>query len=413
MKITTKNGSDFRPLTGDFSTTTLVELSPHAALKRIPANVVLLIDASSSMGGSKWNTVKQAVGELIGALGDEDRVAVVLFHSSSSVVFPLASLAENRKVMQEHLAKLPSPSGVTNLEQGLKTAYQTFQDRSASDKFKRVNHVMLLTDGFPTDGHGYRVDKTHVYEQIVSKQEHITLTGIGIGSAEDYDADFIGRLCDLGRGSYYHANDLSKLKAGIAQEVQKLQAAVVGDLTLEFTGVEGRMLRLAKVFPEIVLYDIPGNKKAFSLPTGSMTKDTVSFLVQTASIADVSDGEKVPLFSVQARYDSSLTETVAVSIAASSRESDVAAHDSDVLQALQTLQVHLNGDAIQKSLASGDKAKATRLIENTTRIASQLGQAKVTVALAQLAGDLKKGKSVQDDLAMVKEASKKTRLIGG
>jgi hypothetical protein len=54
---------------------------------------------------------------------------------------------------------------------------------------------------------------------------------------------------------------------------------------------------------------------------------------------------------------------------------------------------------------------AARLIENTTRIASNLGQDKVTRALTRLATDLKKGKSVSDDLATIKDESKKTRLL--
>ena len=94
-------------------------------------------------------------------------------------------------------------------------------------------------------------------------------------------------------------------------------------------------------------------------------------------------------------------------------EGDYAQLDGEVLQGLQVLQVHLNGEQIQASLASGDKAKATRLIENTTKIASQLGQDKVTRALTRLATDVKAGKSVADSLATIKDESKKTRLLIG
>ena len=75
------------------------------------------------------------------------------------------------------------------------------------------------------------------------------------------------------------------------------------------------------------------------------------------------------------------------------------------------LQVHLNGEQIQASLESGDKDKATRLIANTTKIATNLGQTNVTRALTRLATDLSQGKSVADDLATIKDESKKTRLL--
>jgi uncharacterized protein YegL len=411
VKIIGKNGSDLRPKDGDFSTTTLVEFTPDAGSARVPSNVVFLIDASSSMGGNKWTMVKQAVSELIESLKDDDRVAVVLFHSSAKEVFPLASLAQNRKTMKEAIQKLDSPSGVTNLEQGLKVAFGAFDARSKGDKVKRVNHIILLTDGFPTDQQGYRMEKFDRYESIVRDQESITLTGIGIGSADDYDSTFIARLSELGRGSYYHAGDMAKFKEGLQAEIQKIQSSVVGDLVLKFSNVQGRMMRIAKVAPEIVIYDIPGNAKQFELPTGSMTKDLTAFVVQTNSQGTGSSGSEVPLFSLEGLYDGNRTEKLDVKIKTTDRAADLAQIDPDVFRAIQALQVQLNGEQIRVSLAAGDKDKATRLIENTSKIASNLGQDKVTKALTRLADDVRKGKSVSNDLATIQDESKKTRLL--
>ena len=411
MKIIGKNGSDLRPVDGDFSTTTLLELTPDNRSARVPSNVLFLIDASSSMGGSKWAMVKQAVSELIDSLKNEDRVGVVLFHSSSKEVFPLASLAENRATMKESILKLEAPSGVTNLEAGLKSAYAAFDARSNADKVKRVNHVILLTDGFPTDNQGYRVDETMKYEEIVRKSEHITLTGVGIGSADDYDANFISTLSDLGRGSFYHANDLQKFKAGLEAEIEKLQSSVVGELILKFSNVSSRMMRIAKVAPEIVIYDIPGNAKNFEIKTGSMQKDMTSFVVQTNSKGTGTSGEDVALFSIEGNYDGKMTERLDIKVKTTDRDGDLGQVDPDVFRALQAMQVRLNGEQIQASLESGDKEKATRLIENTTRIASNLGQDNVTRALTRLAVDIKKGKSVSDELATLKDESKKTKLL--
>lgn len=411
MKILSKNGNDFRPKDGQYSTTTLIELMPDARLGKIPANVVLLIDASSSMGGNKWNTVTQAAKELVDSLRDDDRVAIVLFDSAAKEVFPLASLSENRATMKEAIAKLATPSGVTHLEDGLKKAFGVFDARSKGDRVKRVNHVILLTDGFPTDDQGYRIEKTHKYEEIVGHHENITLTGIGIGSAEEYDSTFISRLSDIGRGSYYHANDLGKFKEGLQAEIAKLQSSVVGELLLKFTEVKCKVMRIAKVAPEIVLYDPPGNPRSFEIKTGSMTKDLTAFLVQTNSQGNGVTGSEIPLFSVEADYDGKSTQTTTVKIKTTDRDSDLSQVDPDVLKAGQVLQVHLNGEQIRLSLTAGNKEKATRLIQNTTQIAGNLGQHKVTKALTRLADDIKKGKSVNDDLATIQDESKKTRLL--
>jgi hypothetical protein len=142
-----------------------------------------------------------------------------------------------------------------------------------------------------------------------------------------------------------------------------------------------------------------------------MQRDTTSFLVTTSTSGTGNPGDELPLFALEASYDGKLTDKVSVVVKTSDRDSDWMQLDPDVLRMSQILQVHLNGEQIQQSLAKGDKAKATRLIENTTRIASSLGQEKVTRALTRLAGDLKTGKSVSDDLATIKDEAKKTRLL--
>jgi Mg-chelatase subunit ChlD len=411
VKITAKNGSDFRPKEGEFSTTTLVELTPNAASKRVPANVLFLVDASSSMGGDKWAMVKTAMTELVGSLKEDDRVSLVLFGTKAREIFPLASLAENRRAMQDAIAKLENPSGVTNLEDGLRTAYKAFEARDQADKVKRVNHVILLTDGFPTDNQGYRLEKFDKFEKIVGDQEHITLTGVGIGSADDYDANFISSLSELGRGSYYHAAAMDKFKEGLQAEMQKLASSVVGELTLKFTNVDARVMRIARVAPEIVIYDIPGNAKTFEISTGSMQRDLTAFLVQTSSKANGQADVQVPLFTVEAIYDGAKTEAINVSLKTTDREADLGQVDQDVFKAQQVLQVHLNGQQIQASLESGDREKATRLIQNTTRIASNLGQDRVTKALTRLANDVRAGKSSANELATIKDEAKKTKLL--
>ena len=242
-------------------------------------------------------------------------------------------------------------------------------------------------------------------------QEHITLTGVGIGSADDYDANFISKLSDLGRGSYYHANDLDKFKEGLKAEIQKLNSSVVGDMVLKMTGVNGKIMRIAKVAPEINIYDIPGNTSSFDIKVGSMTTDVTALLIQTSSKANGEPGQDTPLFKIHGEYDGERTDQIEISVRTSDKESDYTQIDPDVFRATQMLQVHLNGEKIQESLSSGDKDKATRLIANTTRIASNLGQDNVTRALTRLATDVKKGKSVSDELATIKAESKKTRLL--
>ncbi len=408
MKIVVKNGNDLRPVNGVFHTTTLVELLPETSLSRIPASVLFLIDASSSMGGNKWEIVKQALVELVETLKDPDEVGLVLFHSSAKIIFPLATLGGCREELKAVIQNLESPSGVTNLKKGLSVAFDVFK---APSKAKRLQHIILLTDGFPTDENGYRIEDPKPYEDIVRRLEHVSLSGIGIGSADDYDSQFISRLSEIGRGSYYHADDLSKFQAGIRAEVEKLQSAIIKDLTLDLSHIQAKIMRIAKVTPEILIYDLPGNKNQFEIHAGSMTKDVTSFLIQTSSDGTGKTQDSVPLFTVKATYDGKSTESIEVTIQTTDKEALLTQADPDVLRVMGLLQVHLNGQLIEQGIQRGDKARVTRLIENTTKISKSLGQDKVTRALQQLSKDLSTGKSVNDGLATIKDEARKTRLL--
>jgi len=204
---------------------------------------------------------------------------------------------------------------------------------------------------------------------------------------------------------------MAKFKEGLRAEVQKLQASVVGDLVLRFSNLNSKMMRIAKVAPEIIVYDIPGNTRGFEIPAGSMQKDMTSFVITSSTSASGSAGDEVNMFTLEAVYDGKTTEKVEVKVKLTDKDADFTSVDPDVFRAIQVLQVHLNGEQIRQSLDSGDKAKATRLIENTTQIASNLGQDKVTRALTRLAHDVQAGKSVSDNLATIQDESKKTRLL--
>ena len=73
------------------------------------------------------------------------------------------------------------------------------------------------------------MEKTDRYESVVRNHENITLTGVGIGSADDYDSSFISKLSELGRGSYYHANDLEKFKEELKQEMAQHDIPMIRD----------------------------------------------------------------------------------------------------------------------------------------------------------------------------------------
>src|SRR5436309_6383914 len=67
----------------------LLEAAPEglpAQLPKLPLNLCLVIDRSSSMRGDRLNQVKEAAGRIIDQLGPDDYFSLVVFNDRADVV---------------------------------------------------------------------------------------------------------------------------------------------------------------------------------------------------------------------------------------------------------------------------------------------------------------------------------------
>lgn len=106
-------------------------------------NLVLLLDVSASMNQSdKLPLVKVALKELIGRLRNVDRISIITFSGSTSVVAEGVS-AGNQQLLFSAIDKI-SGGGATKTKSGLKKAYNI-----ASSYFipSGNNRIILATDG--------------------------------------------------------------------------------------------------------------------------------------------------------------------------------------------------------------------------------------------------------------------------
>src|SRR5689334_640749 len=59
-----------------------------ATMPKLPLNLCLVIDRSSSMRGERLQQVKDAAGRIVDMLGDEDYLSLVTFNDRAEVVIP-------------------------------------------------------------------------------------------------------------------------------------------------------------------------------------------------------------------------------------------------------------------------------------------------------------------------------------
>jgi len=107
-------------------------------------NVVLVVDTSGSMDGSKIKNVKQALGAFVEQIkGTEESVALVEFHSSVDVLVPLRELGANRDNLLRAIDDLTA-NGDTALLDGVYAAYKGLQELNDTE---RINAIVVMTDG--------------------------------------------------------------------------------------------------------------------------------------------------------------------------------------------------------------------------------------------------------------------------
>src|SRR3954452_1188789 len=116
---------------------------------RKPANVLLVLDNSGSMGDE--NKLEQAKSGLRGFFSNaapQDRIGLMVFSTRARVLVPLAPFGSNRSRLRSAVDQI-TPDADTALFQATAASVDLVKKRSDTS---RINAVVLLTDGQDTAG---------------------------------------------------------------------------------------------------------------------------------------------------------------------------------------------------------------------------------------------------------------------
>jgi Ca-activated chloride channel homolog len=120
------------------------------------ARVLVLIDLSSSAGGTPRSQISQAITDALGGLGDDDSVGLWVMPGASSQagyqqLVPVGALAQNRAALQGAIGGVPTASGGPALYRTLRAGLAAMT--GAADP-SRINAIVLVSCGAnqdPTD----------------------------------------------------------------------------------------------------------------------------------------------------------------------------------------------------------------------------------------------------------------------
>jgi len=198
-----------------------------------PLNVCIVIDRSTSMQGEKMDVVKATAIQILRNLRPQDILSVVTFSDRAEVIIPAAFHQERARL--EARIQMIQPGGATEMLQGLDMGSQEVM---RSIDVKRINHIILLTDG-----HTYGDE-----QECLSLASKLAGSGIGIsamGIGREWNDIFLDVLANRTGGSSAYIAEPQDIKRLLLEKFNALAQTYAEEVILETKPVEGVELSYA------------------------------------------------------------------------------------------------------------------------------------------------------------------------
>ncbi len=199
---------------------------PIDSTGRPPSNLVFLIDVSGSMDQpNKLPLVKSSLQRLVEELGENDRIAIVVYAGASGLVLPSTSCVKKAEILSS-IDQLQA-GGSTNGGAGIQLAY----DLAVKNFIKNgVNRVILATDGDFNVGIANRDDLIRLIEAKRQSGVFLSVLGFGIDNLKDGQLE---ALADKGNGHYAAIDSLKEAEKVLITEMGSTLVTVAKDVKLQ------------------------------------------------------------------------------------------------------------------------------------------------------------------------------------
>ncbi|HET9603137.1 MAG TPA: YfbK domain-containing protein, partial [Gemmatimonadales bacterium] len=191
-----------------------------------PSNLVFLIDVSGSMmSEDKLPLVKQAFHTLVRHLGEEDRVAIVVYAGQAGLVLPSTPGGDKDRILSA-IDRLEA-GGSTAGGAGIRLAYDVARRHFMPEG---NNRVILATDGDFNVGVSSTSELTRLIEDRRKEGTYLTVLGFGTGNSTD------GRMearADKGNGNYAYIDNILEAKKVFGAELTGTLFTIAKDVKIQ------------------------------------------------------------------------------------------------------------------------------------------------------------------------------------
>jgi Ca-activated chloride channel family protein len=352
-------------------------LAPEGEARRIPANVVLVIDKSGSMQGERIEQAKEAALMAVERLGEKDVLGVVAYSDEAIVLSPAGRLRHAAEVRSD-IRRLRA-EGRTALYAGVAQGIREL--KPFVDPYA-VNRIILLSDGLANVGPSSPRDLEGLGREAA--RENITVTTIGLGLG--YNEDLMTRLALASDGNHAFVEHPDDLVDIFNEEFGDVLSAIGSDVDIIIECPDGfrpmRALgREAKIEGQrvkLAMSKIYGKQEKYAVIELEVARDRARGAPQSAKVlvnyTDMATKEKKSLedkaeirFSAdaaqaKASIDGEVMASVARQVATEANEKAVSLRDSGKLEEARKV-LKENAEYLDRQAGSLPTAAAAPLRE--------------------------------------------------
>jgi Ca-activated chloride channel family protein len=233
---------------------------------RMPLNICLVLDRSTSMQGSRLEQTKASAQRMIDSLTSDDTLSIVTFSDKAEVVWPSQALTDPIKV-KARVSAIQAAGG-TEILQGLSAGL------SEIDKNRQqysINHLILLTDG-----QTYGDEDKCLAAAVEAKKRRIGISAMGIG--EDWNDTLLDAIATRSGGISQYIASTGEIQHFLRERLQGLGAMYGDNVRLALRSANNVRIKNAfKLSPYIQRIEIDGD----TLLLGTVQSDaTISGILE-------------------------------------------------------------------------------------------------------------------------------------
>ncbi|MBC8356321.1 MAG: VWA domain-containing protein [Planctomycetes bacterium] len=194
--------------------------------QRPSSNLVFLLDVSGSMDyANKLPLVKQGLRLLTSQLGENDRVAIVVYAGAAGLVLP-PTHGDNKHRILEALDQLHA-GGSTNGAQGIQLAYQVAKQNFIKGA---VNRVILCSDGDFNVGTTSTGALVRLAEQESKAGVFLSVLGFGMGNHNDA---MMEQLSNKANGNYAFIDNEAEARKVLCDQINSTLVTIAKDVKIQ------------------------------------------------------------------------------------------------------------------------------------------------------------------------------------